>query len=108
MIHTAVGLSKEYVKTATKYLHFRNVQLLEKKMLLESNDSIYHDDIFDPIDADLPKGAWSVQADNSGTVARIRSLVWPGYVGFHVGETGVFGGAYFGYGIKNKDLAFMI
>ena len=84
------------------------MQLLEKKELLDKNDCVFHDDILDPIASDFPKGSWSIQTDSSGTVARIRSLLWPGYIAYHVAGTGSFGGAYFGTGLKNKDLAFMI
>lgn len=91
-----------------KYYHFRNVQMHEKKILLETNESIFHEDIFDPIKADLPKGAWSIQADSSGMVTTIRSLLWPGYVAYNIASMKAFGGIYLGDGLKNKDLAFML
>ncbi len=90
------------------YAHFRSVQTKEKKVLIEQSDSIYHADIFDPVETDLPKGAWSLQTDSAGVVSRVRSLIWPGYVGYHVAGTRGFGGIYFGNGLKNKDLAFMV
>ena len=82
--------------------------MAEKKVLLETNESIFHDDIFDPITADLPKGAWSLQVDSAGTLATARSLLWPGYVAYNLAGSPSFGGAYLGDGLKNKDLAFMI
>ena len=102
------GLSQTDLKTPAKYLHFRNVQESKKKELLDKPASIFHDDILDSIQNDLPKGAWSLQCDSMKSVARIRSLVWPGYVAYHLAETKEFGGAYFGNGLKCKDLAFMI
>eukprot|EP01022_Parablepharisma_sp_SALTPOND_P005591 TRINITY_DN1229_c0_g1_i1.p3 TRINITY_DN1229_c0_g1~~TRINITY_DN1229_c0_g1_i1.p3 ORF type:complete len:759 (-),score=89.09 TRINITY_DN1229_c0_g1_i1:9478-11754(-) len=102
------GIAKTGLKSKEKYQHFRNVQDIEKKALLDKPESIFHEDLLDPISNDLPKGAWSLQTDSMNTVVRIRSLVWPGYVGYHVADTNNFGGAYFGNGIKNKDLAFMI
>ena len=102
------GLDKSEIKMEEKYLHFRNVQDLLKKELLDKPDSIFHSDILDTIAKDLPKGAWSLQTDSSGDIIRIRSLVWPGYVAYHIAGTKNFGGAYFGNGLKNKDLAFML
>jgi len=102
------GLPKTVLKSADKYLHFRNVQENQQKELLDKPESIFHEDILDPISNDLPKGAWSIQTDSMKTVSKIRSLVWPGYTAYHISEKGYYGGAYFGNGLKNKDLAFMI
>lgn len=102
------GLGKDELKDLNKYLHFRNVQSADKKTLVESDESVFRDDIFDPVTDDKPKGAWCVQVDSSKSVGTVRSLLWPGYVAYNETGTGKFGGAYFGDGIKNKDLAFMI
>ena len=104
----SLGLNKKEVLGIEHYSHFRNVQLAEKKVLLDKNESIFHTDILDGIKDDLPKGAWSIQIDISGLVARIRSLLWNGYIAYHVATTNNFGGVYLGTGLKNKDLAFMI
>lgn len=102
------GLEKKECTNISKYYHFRNVQLKEKKILLETNESIFRDDIFDPIIEDNPKGAWSIQTDTSGMLTTVRSLLWPGYVAYNVQSGKNFGGVYLGDGIKNKDLPFML
>lgn len=38
----------------------------------------------------------------------LRSLLWPGYVGYHRTNSNIFGGAYFGTGVKNVDLPFLL
>jgi radial spoke head protein 9 len=38
----------------------------------------------------------------------LRSLKWPGYFAFHQVSTDLYGGAYFGDGIKNIELPFML
>lgn len=91
-----------------KYSHFRNVQSLEKKVIIETDESVFREDIFDPIAEDKPKGSWSIQLDSSKTVSIIKSLVWPGYVAYNVMDNGKFGGAYFGDGLKNKELGFTL
>jgi radial spoke head protein 9 len=102
------GLMKEEQRDLNKYLHFRNVQSMEKKTLIESNESVFRDDILDLITEDKAKGSWCVQLDSSKEVATVRSLLWPGYVAYNELGTGKFGGAYFGDGLKNKDLTFML
>ena len=102
------GLSKQDLSDINKYYHFRNPQTQDKKSLLETAKSVFHEDIFDPIIEDKPKGAWSVQVDPSENVGIIKSLIWPGYIAYSVSGTKLFGGAYFGDGLKNKDLAFML
>ena len=102
------GLAKEEQRDLSKYLHFRNVQSMGKKILIESDESVFRDDIFDVITEDKPKGSWCVQLDSSKEIATVRSLLWPGYVAYNELGTGKFGGAYFGDGLKNKDLTFML
>ncbi len=84
------------------------MQEQEKKILLETSESVFRSDIFDPVHTDQPKGAWSVQTDSAGIVGTVRSLLWPGYLAFNVVGTGLFGGIYMGDGLKNKDLPFML
>lgn len=101
-------MDKRDLKKLEKYYHFRNVQGQDKKELLETTKSVFREDIFDPIVNDKPKGGWSVQLDTSGTIGIVKSLVWPGYVAYNISGTNKFGSAYFGDGLKNKDLTFML
>ncbi len=65
-------------------------------------------DFLDPISQDSIIGSWSIQTDESKTQITIRSLLWAGYVGYHRTNSNIFGGVYFGDGIKNIDLPFII
>lgn len=38
----------------------------------------------------------------------VRNLVWPGYMTYHKTNTNVFGFCYFGDGLKNNDLPFLV
>ena len=38
----------------------------------------------------------------------VRSLLWPGYLSYVFLKRNIFGGIYFGNGIKNVDLPFYI
>ena len=102
------GLGKETLADINKYCHFRNVQSAEKKALIETEESVFRDDIFDPIAEDKPNGTWSIQLDSSKTISIIRSMIWPGYVAYNVMGSKRFGGVYFGDGLKNKELTFML
>jgi len=71
-------------------------------------DAIFKADFLDPISDDLPIGSWSLQSDNSKTQITLRSLLWPGFVAYHRANSPIFGYAYFGNGIRNDDLPFLL
>lgn len=101
------GIEKDSLDKLAFYQHFRPVETQEKKELLERNEGILQTDIFDTLATDMPKGAWAVQI-KSGSVATLKSMLWPGYSFYHMGLTRHFWGVYFGEGILNKDLPFML
>jgi hypothetical protein len=89
-------------------IHFNNKQnkyYVKNYIFIESSQSIFRDDIFDPIS---DKFYWSVQSNTKNDLTTIRNLSWPGYLGFVFQERNIFGSVYFGSGIKNVDLAFYI
>jgi hypothetical protein len=51
---------------------------------------------------------WCVALNNSGTLSYVRNLYWEGYYFYTVINSKEYGGAYFGNGIPNMDLAFML
>ena len=50
---------------------------------------------------------WNISFNSSGTLSLVRNLCWEGYCFYAGVATSEFGGAYFGNGVKNSDLAFM-
>ncbi|EGR29932.1 radial spoke head protein, putative [Ichthyophthirius multifiliis] len=102
------GLSLKEVNQISLYQHFRAPQTQEKKDFISRDDAIFHFNIFDPIHNDLPKGCWSLQTDSSKTNATLRSLTWPGFVGYHRANSRIFGYCYIGNGLKNCDLPFLL
>ena len=62
----------------------------------------------DEVSEDMPKGTWNVLSDTSETVAILRNKLWPGYYAYHRVNSHIFGGIYYGNGIKNLDLLFLI
>jgi hypothetical protein len=53
-------------------------------------------------------GVWTVAHDDSGTAAHVRNLYWEGYGFYNVLGTPEYGSVYFGIGVPNYDIAFML
>lgn len=102
------GLSLGQIKDIKSYSHFRSVQFPEKREMIDRGDAINACDFFDPIEKDIPKASWSLVVDASGTLACLRSLLWPGYFMYHKASSQSYGGIYIGDGVKNSDLEFML
>jgi radial spoke head protein 9 len=102
------GLLLSQVKDIKNYGHFRPVELEEKRDMIDRGDGLNAFDFFDPIEKDTPKGSWSLVTDPSGSLACLRSQLWPGYFAYHLAGSQRYGGVYIGDGIKNSDLAFML
>lgn len=119
------------------YLHFRKPESTFARVAFEKEGLARAGDFLDSIDDDKPKGRsdthtkrrgrdgggsadlsagclllaagiWSTMWDPSHTSVTLRSLYWPGYFFYHLIGTHEFGDAYFGYGTKNTDIAFML
>eukprot|EP00937_MAST-01D_sp_MAST-1D-sp2_P005048 g5048.t1 len=100
------GLNFEAAAKLESYYHFREAKDAETVQALQKPGMVRDGDFLDSLAGDQPSGTWSVQWNASRTQSSLRSLVWPGYFFFHAVSTPFFGGAYFGYGQKNVDLAF--
>jgi len=62
----------------------------------------------DSIADDVPSQSWSVKGVRGGSAVVVASLLWPGALFFCVPASPQFGQVYFGTGVKNADLAFML
>lgn len=101
------GLEKDEPNPKKKFLHFRPVSEGKRKYL-ESDDAIFHFDILDAIYDDKIKCSWSIQFDPTRTIFNVRSLLWPGYFAVHKANSNTYCGCYFGNGVKNIELSFMV
>jgi len=102
------GLSATEATSLSKYVHFRPPSSIAALRSLARTDAEFYANFLDRLDADLPKGCWAVRQDYSANFVTLRSLSWPGYIAYHFPETTRFGGAYFGYAQKCRDLPFML
>ncbi|KAA0174595.1 hypothetical protein FNF27_03970 [Cafeteria roenbergensis] len=102
------GLSATEAASAASYLHFRRPVAEERRSVLDREGALRDVDFLDPVSEDEPSGVWSIRVDEGEGTALVRSLRWPGYFFVHRLGTQSFGGAYFGNGLPNRDLAFML
>ena len=51
---------------------------------------------------------WTISKDSTGTIAYVRNLYWEGYSFYAMIGANEYGGAYFGLGVPNYDIAFML
>lgn len=102
------GLDAAGAASLDGYFHYREPVELRRKTALERSGMVASTEFLDPLSGDAPKGVWSVRVDAARGSANVRSLKWPGYFFFHDLGTGRFGGAYFGYGLPNTDIGFMV
>jgi len=102
------GLGGTEATALSKYVHFRPPTSVASLRALARTDAQFYASFLDPLEGDLPKGSWAIRQDPSASLVTLRSLSWPGYAAFHVPGTKKFGGAYFGYGQKCRDLPFLL
>jgi len=102
------GLGLTEAKALSSYVHFRPPTSVACLRALARTDIIFYSNFLDPLESDLPMGCWAVRQEASISLVTLRSLSWPGYVMYHVPGTTKFGGLYFGYAQKNRDLPFLL
>jgi hypothetical protein len=95
------------ISNISSYLLFRNPINKSTLARIRKSSATNNFDFLDPLGDGEPAGVWSMHTDADGLGVSIRSLVWPGYEAkFSANNTG--GGVYFGTGLKNDDVLFMI
>jgi len=102
------GLSHSMSSSLKSFFHFRQPVTLKSIGALERKGLVKATDFLDPIAGDLPFGCWSMKQNASKTCVTLSSLRFPGFHFFSRINSSSFGGAYFGNGIENTDLIFMI
>lgn len=90
------------------WLHFRQPLSLEKKKEIEKTDAIFRFDLLEGLEEDLPKNCWSIKSDVTEEFVTVRSLVWQGFMGYHMLNENIFGYGYFGNGVKNVEVNLLI
>ena len=102
------GLSRDEAFNLENWQLLRAPEHPEIKGRIARGEATYTTEFLDTVSSDEPKNAWSVQRDQTGTVATLRSQLWPGFMAYHRCNTTVCGFVYLGSGICNTNLAFML
>lgn len=101
------GLTYHTAAEQRAYFHFRTPENPQGIAAMKK-PGIIKNDFLDCITMDSPEEMWTISGSNSGTVSYVRNLYWEGYHFYAVVNSSEFGGAYFGTGIPNSDIAFML
>ncbi|KAJ3308859.1 Radial spoke head protein 9 [Boothiomyces sp. JEL0838] len=103
------GLERDEIGQEINYLHVRPGFQPTAKLFADRMNSFDESfDIFDSISNDQPKGSWSIQSERNGAVTIVRSLLWPGYSLTHTIHPLNYAGFYYGTGLKNHNIGYMI
>ena len=102
------GLQLEASMRLENYLHFRNVQNVEKRAELDLPTAPFNERFLESAAEDQPRGSWTLQLDERRDSVMVRSLQWPGYQFFHKLNTNRFGAVYVGDGLKNLEIHFIV
>jgi len=102
------GLSYQTAAEMRAYYHFRRPENPQGISNLKKPGIIKSGDFLDSITKDIPQQIWTISHDNSGTIAYVRNHYWDGYCYYNVIDCPEYGGAYFGIGVPNVDIAFML
>lgn len=102
------GLSFASAAELRAYYHFRRPENAQALAALERPGMVRPADFLDGLVRDRPVGVWTASLAEGGALALVRCAFWPGYAFVHVVGSAEFGGAYFGNGLPNADIAFMM
>lgn len=102
------GLSHSMSSSLKSFYHFRQPVTLKSMGALERKGLVKATDFLDSIAGDLPFGCWALKQNASRSMVTLSSLRFPGYHFFTQVNSSIHGGAYFGNGVENTDLIFMI
>jgi len=102
------GLSHQSSTELRSYMHLRRPETLQGQSLLNKAGIIKSGDFLDCIDRDAPNGIWTIAHNPSATIAHVRNLFWEGFAFYHVLNSNEYGNVYFGNGVANLDIAFML
>ncbi|KAL0245164.1 hypothetical protein GEMRC1_009244 [Eukaryota sp. GEM-RC1] len=101
------GVPSHLASKISSYLHFRPQTAQTPEEIAEKGlDLVF--DCLPPITNDVPKGCWTLNYSEVEGEVVLRSLLWLGYVFGHSLEDGDYYDGYFGNGVRNNDILFML
>jgi len=102
------GLAPDAAMDPKAYVHWRVPTQMDKKRAFDTKGLTQTNDFLDTIDGDEPRGCWSPIFDPTACLATLRHNIYPGFVAFASMSGPSYGHVYFGNGVRNDDIAFML
>lgn len=102
------GFNSSSSSNLSNYLLYRDPQSEQTMKKIRALGVSNNSDFLDAVTEDQPAGVWVTQVDDSCSKLKLRSLLWPGYEFKMQVGTSDYTGAYFGLGLKNDDVMFML
>ena len=103
------GLRFNELESLDSFMHLRVCEQKEKMDQAAREEDIFCHDFLDNAALQKPEQSWTVQKDEiNQAVVVLRSRVWPGFTAFARANAPVYGSLYYGNGIKQLDLPFML
>lgn len=102
------GLSYQTLSEQRAYYHFRRPQNLRGAAILKKPGFVKPTEFLDCISKDTPTQMWNISLNPAGTASIVKNLFWEGYTFYAGVGSSEFGGAYFGSGLHDPDLVFML
>merc|ERR1711988_1769990 len=102
------GLPAESGMDVKSYVHWRVPTQPDKKRAFDTKGLTQTMDFLDTIEGDEPAGCWSTHFEASACMATLRHNFYPGMTVFASLSSPAFGYVYFGDGLRNDDIAFML
>jgi len=102
------GLASDAAMDVKSYVHWRIPKQAAKKKAFDTKGLSQTTDFLDSVDGDEPSGCWSMIFEPSACMATLRNNIYPGFVAFNSLNGPAYGYVYFGNGVRNDDIAFML
>ena len=102
------GLSYQTLSEQRSYFHFRKPENLQGAATLKKPGFVKPTEFLDCISKDTPNQMWNISLNSAGTMSVVKNLFWEGYTFYASVGSPDFGGSYFGSGLYNSDLVFML
>jgi len=101
------GLSYQSATEPRSYFHYRRPENPQAIAMMKKPGIIKSGDFMDMIVKDKPTQMWNISISPQGETAFVKNMYWDGYSFYSVLGSSEYGGAYFGIGVPQYDLAFM-
>jgi radial spoke head protein 9 len=102
------GLSKAEAFNLDNWQFARKATNPEIVAKISRGEQTYNSECLDKVSSAFPKNSWSIQEDVTGTLATLKSHLWPGFYSYHRVNTDISGFVYIGDGVRNSHLPFMV